>query len=544
MRRVSARVLRGALFSALGLSPLACGGAFTDKGKAGDSGSSAGGNSAAGEPPTAGKSSGGKTQTGGATQAGGTAEAGGATQTGGTAQTAGMTSMGGTPMTFGGMGAGGAPGNAFGCEDATTVGNGYEQCGNGAVHRSKAVECASKLPRPPTRELMPGDQCASDSDCTEKPYGHCEPGLQLPTTYCAYGCVNDAECPGVPGMYKGMCECGATIGHCVNATCASDGGCDPGFRCQRYDASRGCQQMVYACQTPEDTCGGDVNCGQNGLCDGSTGHFACATSGCAIGRPFLVEGHDRVAPLERRADWQAVFALELAAVSPGVRAAAGQAWARIAQMEHASIAAFARFALQLLQLGAPPDLVERATRAMADETRHARLAFGVASALCGEALGPASIDVEQCLSESSLVEVARLVVREGCIGETAAALEAREAAELTTQPELARLLHAVADDEAEHAELAWRFVRWALERSPQDITALVQSELARAEQLDRPLPAPPSADELAGSVYGVLPERARRELQGQAFREVTAPCMAALLRQSAAAAAENPVLSA
>jgi len=107
-----------------------------------------------------------------------------------------------------------------------------------------------------------------------------------------------------------------------------------------------------------------------------------------------------------------------------------------------------------------------------------------------------------------------------------------------------RLLHAIADDEAEHAELGWRFVRWALERSPHDVAALVQSELARAEQLAPPFPAPPSADELAGSVYGVLPERARRELRDQAFREVIAPCMAALLRQRAAAAAENPVLSA
>ncbi|HXK20825.1 MAG TPA: ferritin-like domain-containing protein, partial [Polyangiaceae bacterium] len=448
---------------------------------------------------------------------------------------------GGRPMTFGGMETGGS---SFACKDATVVGNGFEQCADGAVHRAKAVECASTLPRPPTRAPMPGDQCASDADCTEKPHGYCDVNGQLPTSACRYGCVNDAECPGVPGMYKGMCECGDPIGHCVNATCASDGGCDPGYRCQRYDASRGCQQIVYACQTPEDTCSGDIACGQNGLCDGSTGHFACATFGCAIGRPFLVEGQDRVAPLEQRGDWQAGFALEVAAVSPRVRAAAGQAWARIGQMEHASIAAFARFALQLLQLGAPPDLIERATQAMADETRHAKLAFGVASALCGEALGPGSLDIEHCLSETSLVDVARLVVREGCIGETAAALEAREAAELTAQPELARLLHAVADDEAEHAQLAWRFVHWALERSPRDVAAVVRSELALAEQLALPLPAPASADELAVSVYGVLPERARAELQNEALRDVVLPCMAALLGQSAAIAPENQVLSA
>jgi hypothetical protein len=260
-----------------------------------------------------------------------------------------------------------------------------------------------------------------------------------------------------------------------------------------------------------------------------------------VGRPFLVEGQSRVAALQTRADWLQTFELDLDGVPASVRAAAARAWASIGQMEHASVAAFARFALQLLSLGAPPELIELTTRAMADETRHARLAFGVASALGGQALGPAALEIERSLLETSLTDIVRLVVREGCIGETCAALEAREAALLVQHPGLARLLDAVADDESRHAELAWRFVSWALERAPAEVAAVVQSELDTA----RPAaPAGASADELAVSAYGILPEQLRHELQTAAFREVIGPCAAALLRRAERDTLGNQVLSA
>lgn len=44
---------------------------------------------------------------------------------------------------------------------------------------------------------------------------------------------------------------------------------------------------------------------------------------------------------------------------------------RTAGIETGSIAAFARFTLQLLHLGAPCELIEASQRAMLDETRHA-----------------------------------------------------------------------------------------------------------------------------------------------------------------------------
>ena len=526
MLRANVRVLSTALFSALGLAPLACGGG-TFSSSDGDAGSSAGGSAS------------GANATGGAATAG----SGGNKSTGGSKSTGGVSSGG---MSSGGMSSGGGGSNPFPCNDPTVIGAGYEQCGdNGRIHRPMIAQCASKLPREAAKVAPPGDgQCAADTDCADMPHGYCNPngGGQIAGAYCAYGCIKDAECPA-----GNICVCGDPVGHCAPAACTSDAGCGSGLLCQSYDPSGGCGAQAFACQTPGDSCASAADC-MAGICaPNATGSFSCSPGGCVVGRPFLVEGEARVATVTTRADWLQTLELELDGVAAGVRQSAAQAWARIGQMEHASVAAFARFALQLLSLGAPPRFVELTTQAMADETRHARLAFGLASVLGASSLGPAALDVSHSLLETELGDVVRLVIREGCIGETCAALEAREAAELAEQPELRRLLHGVADDETRHAELAWRFVSWALEREPELITGIVQSELDRAASQigsDAASPAPATPKELAVSAWGVLPEQLRREVQNTAIREVIRPAAAALLRRIAGEVPENLVLSA
>jgi hypothetical protein len=91
-------------------------------------------------------------------------------------------------------------------------------------------------------------------------------------------------------------------------------------------------------------------------------------------------------------------------------------------MEHASIAANARFALELLSLGAPPELVEETYQAMADETVHARDACALASAYAGHAVGPGALDISQALAAGSPIDIVRTAILEGCIGETDAEL--------------------------------------------------------------------------------------------------------------------------
>jgi hypothetical protein len=154
------------------------------------------------------------------------------------------------------------------------------------------------------------------------------------------------------------------------------------------------------------------------------------------------------------------------------------------QMEHASIAAFARFSLQLLALGAPSQLIEDCTRALADETAHAKLCFRLASAYTGRALGPGPLDVADSLGATTLAEIVDLVIAEGCFGETRAALEALEAAELAADPVIRAAYERIAGDEQRHAELAFRFVRWALERDPHAVRQRVLQARGQAPASD------------------------------------------------------------
>ena len=122
--------------------------------------------------------------------------------------------------------------------------------------------------------------------------------------------------------------------------------------------------------------------------DEQLGHRICQGIGCAIGRPFIVEGDLRLAPVVARMDWRTRLAPTLDGLSADERAMLAAHWTEVAQLEHGSIAAFARFVLELLSLGAPPELVGTAQLAMRDEIAHARIAFGFASAYAGAPVGP------------------------------------------------------------------------------------------------------------------------------------------------------------
>jgi hypothetical protein len=126
-----------------------------------------------------------------------------------------------------------------------------------------------------------------------------------------------------------------------------------------------------------------------------------------------VAGTARVAEVAGRDDWRAGIAPTDIAISADVRARLAAEWERIGLLEHASIAAFARFALQLLALGAPRDLVEDAQRAMADETRHAELAFALASAYGGAARGPGRFAIDGCLDGFQARATIATLIRRG-----------------------------------------------------------------------------------------------------------------------------------
>ena len=78
-----------------------------------------------------------------------------------------------------------------------------------------------------------------------------------------------------------------------------------------------------------------------------------ANSGACCGRPFLDGNVMLGAAPCARTDWLGTPLHLETALPTTMRNAIGRAWLRDARLEHASIASFAKFTLQLLSLGAP-----------------------------------------------------------------------------------------------------------------------------------------------------------------------------------------------
>lgn len=251
------------------------------------------------------------------------------------------------------------------------------------------------------------------------------------------------------------------------------------------------------------------------------------------GRPFTVAGRARTAGPGGAAGWVQAQAVERGALSaPHARWLAAR-WAQSARYEHASVASFARAALELLGLGAPADLVHATTLAMADEVDHARRCLGVARGLWAEVPGIGALPVAGSLAAAPTPRaVLRAVLREGALGETLAAAEAAEAARVCRDPATRAVLARIAEDESRHAALAWRTARWLL---------LAHPELA--DELDGiPLPTvagdPPGAPPAAvRNAHGVLSAAQRASVLAETAALVIGPALRALAARPGAPAA-------
>ncbi len=247
-----------------------------------------------------------------------------------------------------------------------------------------------------------------------------------------------------------------------------------------------------------------------------------STTFCAAGRPLVVDGRARTASRATRSDWSQALAPDTA-LPRGTREALADAWTRQALAEHASIASFARFVMELLAVGAPADLVGDAQLAIADELEHARACFAFASAYAEAPVGPGAVDVTGAIPATDLRTAVLAAVREGCIGETLAAIECRVASESATDPVVRDALARIAEDETRHAQLAWRFVRWALERDP-SLAAEVADAFAEARV--EPDDAP---DSVGLRAHGQLERAERISLHADGLRQVILPCARTML---------------
>ncbi len=259
---------------------------------------------------------------------------------------------------------------------------------------------------------------------------------------------------------------------------------------------------------------------------------------CFIGRPFMVGGVARLASATTGACW--TTGDDDASVMPNVadldspsREALAAFWTREGLTEHASVASFSRFTLQLLALGAPADLVRDATRATADEVEHARTAFSFASTYAGRVIAPSALDVSGALD--GLVDrtlAAASIASEGCVAETVSALQIRLAADEATDPAVGAALRRIADEEMEHALLAWRALAWLLEAKDAQMHAAVARVFDEAAAHVGIGPVVEAAGEGARMrAHGYLPVDDRRRHAAEVLQAVVGPCARALLQE-------------
>lgn len=223
------------------------------------------------------------------------------------------------------------------------------------------------------------------------------------------------------------------------------------------------------------------------------------------GRPFRVDGEVRVSGVRPTGT-----AIEAGDCPEALRGDLVRGWMKIGLEEHASVAAFARFTLELMQLGAPLELIQEATAAQLDEVRHTQLAFAMASRFAGEILVPEGLSMQGALDGRDLRAVTLDVVREGCINETISTLIAMEARDHALDAD-ARAAHVtITADETRHAELSWKFVRWALaqpgtEALRAEVLAILRSHAPEVHSAEAP-------DAAALAHYGVLSDHRRERV--------------------------------
>ncbi|MDI1450383.1 ferritin-like domain-containing protein [Polyangium sp. 6x1] len=405
---------------------------------------------------------------------------------------------------------------------------------NGNVHRASRVTCDATIDIAACAGTERHQSCKTDADCTEHPHGKCTSGIGQVGTYCGctYSCESDDDCgAGKACVCKGTGALRARNSVCAEASCNTDADCG-GSTCGLSAYHNGCyEQVTLACRTKEDTCKSDADCGaattRGSACvaigaKGATPTWQCAGMSCVIGRPLVVEGEARAARPRARADWRAPLVFDTTHLCADAREAIAAHHAAIAAMEHASIASFARFSLQLLALGAPAELLAEAQNAARDEVEHARIEYAIASRIGGRIIGPDKLPEATARLATDVVSFVESLVEEGCVGETLGAAEGQEVARSVKDEGLGAALAQIAEDEARHAALAWKTLQWALDAfGPEARDAAARAfERARAMHEKDPPAGPVENEE-----FGVLGSRTLGALRRSALREVVAPCL-------------------
>lgn len=234
------------------------------------------------------------------------------------------------------------------------------------------------------------------------------------------------------------------------------------------------------------------------------GAFSALVSSMSFtrGRQIRVFGRILLPPVERGDAWtrpaaagEVALSAETLALDAPTRGALAAQWRENGRTEHASVAAFARLTLDLVALGAPPELVASANRDALDEIRHAELCFALARALDGSAEGPGPFPAAarvRPLSRVRTIALAELAVDslvDGAVHEGVSARIVAKLARRSVDPALRAMLKEIAADEGRHARHGWDVVRFCLAEGGEPVARALEGAMrALPERMASPLP--------------------------------------------------------
>ena len=253
----------------------------------------------------------------------------------------------------------------------------------------------------------------------------------------------------------------------------------------------------------------------------------------AVGRPFIVDGEMTVASLSVMNSWvsEKHASIELAL---DIRNEVIAHWKKAAQEEHASIASFSRLTMQLMALGAPPELLHASIQAQSDELSHAKACLHVVSLLSGTSYGFDGMRIAGAQAqEPTLNQLLVDSILEGCINETLAAAEAAYLSKECTHSKISKVLKAIAKDEEQHAALGWKIVAWCIEQDSSLAQVVFETFQQQYKQWEDRLIHPEGEKRIQ---YGQLSHAKARSLHKYVWNEIIMPCaesISYLPRQSA-----------
>jgi hypothetical protein len=187
-------------------------------------------------------------------------------------------------------------------------------------------------------------------------------------------------------------------------------------------------------------------------------------------------------------------------------------------------AAQAEFAARLLRLEAPAPLLHGVARALLDEAAISAACLDLARRYGAAELVLPLVPKRELPADGDRSELVLGTLRRGCIAATVESSCAREALEHCQEAAPREVLRYIEHGRARSAQLAWRFLGWALRGTGAELTDQVRVAVLTALGTQR-TPSQLSPRERQLLRHGVLGSDQRFAIEQRVLRDVVLPCM-------------------